>query len=227
MKPSDHTALFPMSKAIAELHSARARFQLKVTLLDLRPAIGRRLLAPALLKLSTLHAMLQIGFGWTKSHLHAFHAGVDSYEAYYPESWEEPWGDGALRDESRFRLCDLLHGKGDRLLYEYDFGDSWRHEIRVEKIEPVELAAPVACVAGARAALPEDCGRFRVIGNLSKRWPIRGTRNGTVCWHDSAVATIRKPSTSMPSTCNSSAANCSESGLCHGTAVTHFYPAIP
>jgi hypothetical protein len=43
--------------------------------------------------------------------------------------------------------------------YQYDFGDSWEHSIKV-----VEVAAPSAattyprCVAGERACPPEDCG---------------------------------------------------------------------
>ena len=147
-----------MGKAIAKLDPTRAQLQLKVTLLDLRPAIWRRLVVPAAIKLPKLHAVLQIAFSWTNSHLHAFRLGEDSYEAYYPETWEDPFGDGERYDESKFRLCDLLHAKGDRLIYEYDFGDSWQHEVRVEKVLPAERPAPAACVAGARAAPPEDCG---------------------------------------------------------------------
>ena len=147
-----------MSKVTAKLDPARAQFQLKVTLLDIRPAIWRRLLVPAAIKLPKLHAVLQIAFGWTNSHLHAFRIGDEAYETYYPESWEDPLGNGERHDESKFRLCHLLHAKGDRLIYEYDFGDSWQHDVRVEKILPSERSTPVTCVAGARAAPPEDCG---------------------------------------------------------------------
>lgn len=47
----------------------------------------------------------------------------------------------------------------DRFVYEYDFGDSWRHVITVEKV--LERQAGVRypqVVAGKRACLPEDCG---------------------------------------------------------------------
>jgi hypothetical protein len=43
--------------------------------------------------------------------------------------------------------------------YEYDFGDGWDHEVKVEKalrFEPC-MAYPV-CTAGARACPPEDSG---------------------------------------------------------------------
>lgn len=152
-----------MGKVVAKLDPVRTRFQLKVTLLDIQPAIWRRLLVPAKIKLPKLHSVLQIAFGWTDSHLHAFRVGDDSYEAYYPDTWEEPGEDGERHDESEFRLCDLLHSKRDRLLYEYDFGDSWQHEIRIEQVVmllPGENAAAVSCVAGERAAPPEDCGSY-------------------------------------------------------------------
>ena len=35
-------------------------------------------------------------------------------------------------------------------------GDSWMHEVVVEKIDPE--TAPLACLDGARACPPEDCG---------------------------------------------------------------------
>lgn len=46
-----------------------------------------------------------------------------------------------------------------RFQYEYDFGDSWKHDILVEKILLPEQAAkyPV-CIAGKRARPPEDVG---------------------------------------------------------------------
>jgi hypothetical protein len=45
------------------------------------------------------------------------------------------------------------------VLYEYDFGDSWIHDLRLETTLPVNprKTYPV-CVAGKCAAPPEDCG---------------------------------------------------------------------
>jgi hypothetical protein len=45
------------------------------------------------------------------------------------------------------------------MLYIYDFGDSWRHEVKLEKILPLEQGEQVpVCLAGAWACPPEDCG---------------------------------------------------------------------
>jgi len=64
--------LSPMAKAPAPLDPVRVQLQLKVTLLEIRPPIWRRLLVPAKLRLSQFHTVLQRAFGWTNSHLHAF-----------------------------------------------------------------------------------------------------------------------------------------------------------
>ena len=47
----------------------------------------------------------------------------------------------------------------DKLIYEYDFGNSWEHELLVEKILPREAGKRYPlCLMGKRACPPEDCG---------------------------------------------------------------------
>lgn len=155
-----------MAKARTKLDPAHAQLQLKVTLLDIRPLIWRRLLVPARIKLPQFHTALQRAFGWTNSHLHAFRMDEDSYQAASPGHWPEDLYGSAPRDEKKFRLCDLLHAKDDWLLYEYDFGDSWEHEVLVEKVLPGVRPGLVTCLAGARAGPPEDCGGVPGYENL-------------------------------------------------------------
>jgi len=48
---------------------------------------------------------------------------------------------------------------GVRSFYEYDFGDSWQHEILPEKVFRAEVNVEYPrCFAGKRACPPEDCG---------------------------------------------------------------------
>ena len=51
------------------------------------------------------------------------------------------------------------YGERLRILYEYDFGDSWTHEVLLESLKPSEPGGiyPL-CLAGNRACPPEDCG---------------------------------------------------------------------
>ncbi|MGH9890728.1 MAG: plasmid pRiA4b ORF-3 family protein, partial [bacterium] len=47
----------------------------------------------------------------------------------------------------------------NKIVYEYDFGDSWAHDLVVEKIlEPEPGAHYPVGLAGKRACPPEDCG---------------------------------------------------------------------
>ena len=47
-------------------------YQLRVVVRGVSPLIGRRLLIPADTMIAGLHAVLQIAFGWTGTHLHRF-----------------------------------------------------------------------------------------------------------------------------------------------------------
>jgi hypothetical protein len=62
-------------------------------------------------------------------------------------------------DPRQVQLADLHLRLRERFLYEYDFGDLWQHEIRVEKKLPVQPKRRYpTCIGGQRAAPPEDCG---------------------------------------------------------------------
>ena len=50
-------------------------------------------------------------------------------------------------------------GKHDQFSYEYDFGDSWEHQIMVMSISRMPMGLKFAvCLDGAGACPPEDCG---------------------------------------------------------------------
>jgi hypothetical protein len=56
-------------------------------------------------------------------------------------------------------LADLRLRVGERFLYEYDFTDSWQHDVRVERIVPFEPDRLYPrCIGGRRRGPPEDCG---------------------------------------------------------------------
>ncbi|KAA0922924.1 plasmid pRiA4b ORF-3 family protein [Rhodococcus sp. ANT_H53B] len=68
----------------------------------------------------------------------------------------EEWDDGTGTPEDGVRVDDVLGAVGDRLGYEYDFGDGWTHHLVVEEISTA--AGTAACLDGGRACPPEDCG---------------------------------------------------------------------
>ncbi len=140
----------------AEPASEAPIYQLKVTLHYSKPPIWRRVLVPGNITLGDLHFVIQIAMGWSNSHLHQFMVG----NVYYsdPAFELDLYGD-RVHNESRVTLMRLVSGEKFKFRYEYDFGDSWLHDILVEKILPPdpEQELPV-CVKGARACPPEDVG---------------------------------------------------------------------
>ena len=128
-------------------------FQLKVTLKGSKPPIWRRIQARGSMTLEDMHYVLQIVMGWTNSHLHQFVVDGVYYGAH-----DSQWGPEVV-SERRVKLEQIVSAVKDRFIYEYDFGDSWVHQIEVEKVLPAEAGVkyPV-CVKGRRACPPEDIG---------------------------------------------------------------------
>ena len=144
-------------------------YQLKVVLLGTEPPVWRRLRVPGDAHLDWLHTVLQVAIGWTNSHLHAFQVGGDRY-ADTRHHFAEYEGDPEILEARKFTLRQIAPREQDAFGYEYDFGDSWEHEITVEKILPSDAAAATTalCLDGARACPPEDCGGVWGYDNLLK-----------------------------------------------------------
>lgn len=127
-------------------------YQIKITLKNIRPPVWRRIQVPADMKLDKLHRVIQDVMGWTNSHLHQFLIGHTAY------GMPDPGGELDIKNERNIRLATLV-SEGEQLIYEYDFGDDWQHEVLVEKELPVEADVCYPnCLAGKRACPPEDCG---------------------------------------------------------------------
>src|SRR5207245_3312664 len=94
--------------------------------------IWRGMVVASQITLCGLHQMLQVVMGWENSHLHQFIVG----KTYYGEPDPE-YGD-TMKDDRRVRLRTIARGEGASFIYEYDFGDGWRHVITVEDLQPCE-----------------------------------------------------------------------------------------
>lgn len=133
-----------------------AIYQMKVTLRDCRPPIWRRVQVRSDELLEHLHYVIQISMGWTNSHLHSFDIQGVEYGVPMPEF---DFDGTTVRDEAKVKLSKLIPGEKFKFSYLYDFGDSWDHQILVEKVleaEP-EINYPI-CIKAKRACPPEDCG---------------------------------------------------------------------
>lgn len=132
-------------------------FRVRVDLLYAKPPIWRRLDLPGDLMLDVLHVVMQVAMGWQDGHLHKFGVGADRpSRAYFVTGFDLSEGDEGLAEDS-VRLDQVLSDKGDRLFYDYDFGDGWEHVLVVEDVFDDPPPVPV-CLKGKMACPPEDCG---------------------------------------------------------------------
>ena len=130
-------------------------YELRITLQEIRPPIWRLIQIPSTLRLCCLHDVLQAVMGWTDSHLHQFEK--DGKYWGVPEHYEEV--DIDIIDERRTKISAIMKAEGGSVLYVYDLGDDWRHEVVLEKIlpGPHTTLRPV-CLSGERHCPPEDVG---------------------------------------------------------------------
>lgn len=136
-------------KAAKKLDPDQPIYQLKISLDDIAPAIWRRVQVDEC-SLADLHEIIQSCMDWDDDHMHVFQVGRNLYSAL---------GEMDADDAAEIRLSDLVRRNQLRFTYEYDFGDSWRHTIAIEKTLPPKPGVRYPrCIAGKRATPPEDSG---------------------------------------------------------------------
>jgi hypothetical protein len=115
--------------------------------------IWRRLLVRSDSTIADLHYTLQIAFGWSDGHLNQFHIHGQDFGVYH---------DGGVSFSTHpdeVRLCDFQFRINERFRYDYDFGDGWQHEVRIEaRFALDDKRIYPRCIGGQRRAPPEDCG---------------------------------------------------------------------
>ena len=127
-------------------------FRFRIQLNDVDPVIWRRLLVPGSVRMAKLADMLIAGMGWTNSHLHAFRVGEKRYGMNFDE-----YPEGEIDEKSVTVLQSLRDER--RFTFDYDFGDSWEHDVVIEELTWSFFGLKYAvCIDGANACPPEDVG---------------------------------------------------------------------
>lgn len=136
-------------------------YEFKITLMGINPPIWRQIQVPENYTFWDLHVAIQDSMGWTDSHLHEFeivNPATSRQEAFgIPvESFDE---DRDVLPGWEHKIASYFSMDNPVATYLYDFGDDWRHTVRLEKILAREKNRryPV-CIDGKRACPPEDCG---------------------------------------------------------------------
>ncbi|MDD4526522.1 MAG: plasmid pRiA4b ORF-3 family protein [Candidatus Margulisbacteria bacterium] len=124
----------------------------KISLKNSDPLIWRRVKVPSYFTLGDFHEVIQIVMPWADCHMHVFKVKGKTYTNLEYESMENDL------DEDLFELVDILK-EGDTFDYIYDFGDGWRHNVKVEElVSPEKKEIYPICVEGEFAAPQENSG---------------------------------------------------------------------
>lgn len=136
-------------------------YRVRVALEEIEPPIWRRFDIASDLTLDRVHEVLQLVMGWSNYHLDSFVSGDDPHDPGAERYLDRGSIDEGLLgvDVQLVRLDQVLVEPGERLWYQYDFGDDWLHALDLEEVRTRAANEPVAhCLAGERACPPEDCG---------------------------------------------------------------------
>lgn len=132
-------------------------YQFRIELLGIEPPIWRRIQVPSNYSFWDLHVAIQDSMGWLDCHLHQFKVvgsnliiGIPGEDDIDVEETQPGW---------ELKIQDFFNESAPMASYEYDFGDSWMHEVRFEGFHVAKKGVryPV-CLAGERRCPPEDCG---------------------------------------------------------------------
>jgi hypothetical protein len=117
-------------------------FEIKATLIGLKPDIYRIFQVDSSIKLQMLHEVFQALFAWENFHLH-----------FYQDSHGNE-----IKTEDQVELGQFL-SMGNNLTYVYDYGDSWTLDISlINSFEDITQGKYPICIGGSRKSPPEDSG---------------------------------------------------------------------
>src|SRR5215470_3620155 len=131
--------------------------RISIALLDVDPAIWRRIEVPANYTLEGLHDVIQIVMGWADYHLHHFQFGDVMYGVPSPE-------DRGMHDGHKIKLSTAL---------------VWRARLPIS----LRLWRRLVLRRGARSHRPDGPGR-RLSASRRRRqaWPAGGCRRSVGLW---------------------------------------------
>ena len=134
----------------------RQIYQFKITLKGSKPPIWRSFQILNSSDFKILHQVIQTVMGWDSYHLFEFI--IDDYiHIADPEMIDDEFE--KIVDYSCTKISDYIREVGEKIVYIYDFGDGWIHNIVLEKFLPLSKSFKhTVCVGGKRACPPEDSG---------------------------------------------------------------------
>ena len=173
-----------MTAKVTKLKSSRI-IEMYIELEATEPLVWRRFWVKDSFSMYQLHEVIQVTMGWMHSHLFMFRTrGVVIAEP----TPDDDWHNVEFKDARKTKIATVFKKPGDALIYEYDFGDSWQHKLRFERVvneDEVMFGVP-RCIGGENACPPEDCGSFPGFERLKEiiADPDDEEYKEMICWLD-------------------------------------------
>ena len=145
---------YPMVLPRRDVKEYHVRIKLNNT--DLK--IWREVKVPSNITLQALAELLLEVMGWMMEHMYQFRFKGDYYCS--KEQIKDSLFPSNDKDFAKVTLSDLLTEKGVRMKLEYDYGDSWEHDVWVKGIREYDEGEKpsITFVNGHGECPPEDCG---------------------------------------------------------------------
>ena len=154
---------FPKQKFIGPM---KQEFHIRIKLNNAPVNIWRELVVPSNITLEMLAYILIEAMGWMHEHLYKYHSKdnvcyINSRELKHRnDSFYSFMSTVRYKNSDKTSLQMVLQPKGERLKFEYDFGDSWTHDLWVKGARdyaPNEEPS-IKLLKAHGECPPEDCG---------------------------------------------------------------------
>ncbi len=158
--------------------------RLKITLTDTEPPIWRRVDVSTSVTLKGLHSIIQAAMGWENDHLYQFQVGKQTIDG--PGFDDPSFSDQRNVTATSVTLGDLIAHRVKRFGYLYDMGDSWEHELRIEKTLSAEATTTYPrFIDGEGRCPPEDVGGLPGFYNFLEAVddPKHPDHNDLITWY--------------------------------------------
>ena len=151
------------------------KYTLRFTLKGITPTVWRKIEVPSNITLRHLGDLIVDLMGWSGYHLNQFYNGNDYYMPHYQResSGEDDyiWNCNNY-DQEDFTIADLLTQKASTITFEYDFGDSWEHIVRLSSIDEYKDGEPRCRFCVRQMCLPAR-GLRQCLGVRESSWDTR------------------------------------------------------
>ncbi len=145
---------------------AKQEFHIRIKLNNAPVSIWRELVVPSNITLEMLAYVLIEAMGWQHEHLYQYHGKNDIHYLnsrelkYHNNSFFAFMSRVRYKNSEKTSLEMVLQPKGERFKFEYDFGDSWIHDLWVKGARDyAPNEEPVIKLLKAKGECPpEDCG---------------------------------------------------------------------